>query len=142
VIVDTSVLLAALVPDQRNHGACARTLAQGDSLVVSPLVLAEVDYFAERIAGVDAELSILAELASGPYEIASFDRVDLIRAQALVERYRDLRLGLTDASLIVLAHRYGTNEIATLDERHFRVVQSLTGRPFTLLPTDEVSTQP
>ncbi len=117
-------------------------MAQGDSLVVSPLVLAEVDYFAERIAGVDAELSILAELASGPYEIASFDRVDLIRAQALVERYRDLRLGLTDASLIVLAHRYGTNEIATLDERHFRVVQSLTGRPFTLLPTDEVSTQP
>ncbi len=141
MIVDTSVLLAALIRGQRMHTACQALLSSDRPLVISPLVLAEIDYLAARIAGVDAELGVLAELASGPYELASFNRVDLIRAQALVERYRDLRLGLTDASLIVLAHRYGTNDIATLDERHFRVVQSLTGRPFTLLPADQATTQ-
>lgn len=111
-------------------------LDAGGPRVVSPLVIAEVDYLALRIAGAHAEQSILTELASDSYEIASFDRVDLSRALGLVQRYQDLRLGLTDASLVVLAHRYNTRDIATLDERHFRVVPSLTGRPFTILPAD------
>ncbi|WP_419853573.1 type II toxin-antitoxin system VapC family toxin [Candidatus Poriferisodalis sp.] len=136
MIVDTSVLLAALVPDQQLHASCRALLSAARSMVVSPLVLAEIDYFAARIAGVDAELAILDELGSGMFELAPFERVDLIRARAVIERYRDLRLGLTDASLVVLAHRHGTHEIATLDERHFRVVRSLTGQAFTLLPAD------
>lgn len=136
MIVDTSVLLAAFISGQRMNSACREVLSIDRPRVVSPLVLAETDYFAQRIAGVDAELAILAELASGPYEIASFDRVDLRRAHGVAARYRNLGLGLTDASLVVLAHRYDTHDLATLDERHFRVVQSLTGRPFTILPAD------
>ena len=137
MIVDTSVLLASFIGGQRMHAACRKVLTTKRPLVISPLVLAETDHLARRIAGVDAELSILSELASDSYEIAAFDRVDLTRAFGLVQRYQDLRLGLTDASLVVLAHRYDTNDIATLDERHFRVVQSLTGRPFTILPADQ-----
>ncbi len=46
-------------------------------------------------------------------------------------------IGLTDASLLVLAARLETTRIATLDERHFRVVLALTGEAaFTLLPAD------
>ena len=136
MIVDTSVLLAAFVPDQRMHEACARVLADGRPLLISPFVLAELDYLTARIAGVDAELSVLEELSSGAYEIAGFDAVDLVRAHAVIERYRDLPLGLTDASLVVLAAKNGEDAIATLDERHFRVVQSLSGKPFRLLPAD------
>jgi len=36
----------------------------------------------------------------------------------------------------VLADRYGTGIIGTLDERHLRVVQSLGGRPLRLVPAD------
>ena len=136
MIVDTSVLLAAFVPDQRKHKACARTLAEADSLVISPYVLAELDYLTARIAGVDAELVLLEEISSGAYELATFDAVDLVRARALIERYRDLPLGLADASLVVLADKHNEDAIATLDERHFRVVQSLRGRPFRILPAD------
>ena len=118
------------------HDACARALVANRPLVVSPLVLAELDYLTTRIAGVDAELSLLAELVSGAYELASFGVDDLIRARAVVERYRDLQLGLTDASLVVLADRYGIDTIGTLDQRHFRVVQSLSGRPWRILPAD------
>ena len=136
MIVDTSVLLAAFVADQRMHEACAEVLAQGRPLVVSPLVLAELDYLTAQIAGVDAELALLAELSSGAYELAPFGIDDLRRAREIVERYRDLPLGLTDASLIVLADRYDIDTIATLDERHFRVVRSLSGRPLRILPAD------
>jgi len=39
-------------------------------------------------------------------------------------------------TLIVLAHRYGTRTLATLDERCFRAVTPLQGGAFTLLPID------
>lgn len=136
MIVDTSFLLAAFVPDQRMHEACARALVSNRPLVVSPLVLAELDYLTARIAGVDAELAVLGELCSGAYELAPFGLDDLERAGALVERYQDLPLGLTDASLVVLADRFGTDTIGTLDERRFRIVRSLAGRPLRLLPAD------
>ncbi len=32
--------------------------------------------------------------------------------------------------------RYGTDIIGTLDEHHFRVVQSLSGRPLRIVPAD------
>lgn len=136
MIVDTSVLLAAFVPDQQMHEPCARVLADGRPLVISPFVLGELDYLTARIAGVDAELAVLEELSSGAYEIAGFDAVDLVRAHAVIERYRDLPLGLADASLVVLADKHNDDEIATLDERHFRVVQSLRAKPFRILPAD------
>ncbi|MYB04570.1 MAG: PIN domain-containing protein [Acidimicrobiaceae bacterium] len=136
MIVDTSLLLAAFVPDQRMHAECAQVLRTVRPLVLSPLVLAELDYLTARIAGVSAELTLLAELSSGAYELASFGLDDMARARTVVERYQDLPLGLTDASLVVLADRYGTDTIGTLDERHFRVVRSLSGRPLRILPAD------
>ena len=136
MIVDTSLLLAAFVPDHRMHAECAQVLRTVRPLVLSPLVLAELDYLTARIAGVDAELALLAELSSGAYELASFGLDDLTRARSVVERYQDLPLGLTDASLVVLADRYDTDTIGTLDERHFRVVRSLSGRPLRILPAD------
>jgi uncharacterized protein len=52
-------------------------------------------------------------------------------------RHQPLGLGLTDASLLVLAARLKTTRIATLDERHFRIVKPLTGQAaFVLLPAD------
>lgn len=44
---------------------------------------------------------------------------------------------MTDASLIALAARIETTQIATFDERHFRAMTPLHGgRHFTLLPKD------
>jgi predicted nucleic acid-binding protein len=46
-------------------------------------------------------------------------------------------LGLTDASIVVLADRYGAKDILTLDERHFRAIRASDRRLFRLLPADE-----
>ncbi len=57
-------------------------------------------------------------------------------AERLIARHADLDIGLADASLVVLAHRYAIREILTLDERHFRVLRAANGRPFRILPAD------
>jgi predicted nucleic acid-binding protein len=54
----------------------------------------------------------------------------------LEARYEDLDLGLADCALIVLADRYRTDRILTFDERHFKAVTQLSGKPFTVLPAD------
>lgn len=51
---------------------------------------------------------------------------------ALAAQYEDLPLGATDASILALAERLDDPVIATLDRRHFLVVQGLTS--LTLLP--------
>lgn len=52
----------------------------------------------------------------------------------LVRGYDDLPLGTTDASVIALAERLAIGEIATLDQRHFRVVRPSHVEALTLFP--------
>jgi predicted nucleic acid-binding protein len=54
--------------------------------------------------------------------------------QRSFERHRDLGVGLAPASIVVLAGRYGTDRVLTLDERRFRALRTPDGRPFVLLP--------
>jgi len=74
--------------------------------------------------------------SSRVYTLAEFDRFDVGRAATLVERYRQMDIGIADASLIVLAAKYRTTRLLTLDERHFRAIRPLHATAFTLLPTD------
>jgi predicted nucleic acid-binding protein len=102
--------------------------------VLSPFVLAELDHLVGRLAGVDAQLALLDEVARGAYELATFTAHEVGRARGLAARYRDLRIGLADASVLVLARRLGDADVLTLDERHFRVLAA--EYPVRLLPAD------
>jgi len=50
------------------------------------------------------------------------------------EIYIDLPLGIVDAAMIAIAERLQLTEIATLDHRHFTVVQPRHTATFALLP--------
>ncbi len=52
----------------------------------------------------------------------------------ILGRYRDLGIGLADASIVVLAERYGVLEVLTLDHRHFQALRGPGGRRFRLRP--------
>lgn len=135
MIVDTSALLAYFDRDEPDHPAVTRILEEtGEPLVVSPYVVAEVDYLVASRLGTDAELAVLRELASGAWELASLGLEDLRAASALIERYADQRIGIADASNVVLAERYQTRLIVTLDRRHLSVVRTLAGGTFSILP--------
>ena len=137
ILLDTSGLFAALVRNQRAHEAARAALeAVGPPYLLSPFVLAELDYFFAREAGVGPELSFLGEVVSGAYDLVPFLGDDVAAAAGVIDRYRDLRIGLADASIVVLAGRFQTERVLTLDERHFRALRTPGGKPFTVLPAD------
>lgn len=135
LICDTSGLLAYFDASDAHHARVAATIAVDPGpFVVSPYVLAELDYLVATRRGVAAEVGVLAELAGGAWDLPGLDAADLRQAQAVIHRYQDQGIGLADASLAVLAARYRTERLLTLDHRHFRVVRTLAGKPFKLLP--------
>lgn len=135
VVADTSALIAFYSESGAHHDDVSEWLEARDELmVVSPFVVAELDYLVASRLGVGAELAVLAELASGAYEIAAMSAADIALAAEVTARYRDLGIGITDASLIVLAARYSTDTILTLDHRHFGAMRSLTGEPIRIAP--------
>ncbi|NNC91675.1 MAG: PIN domain-containing protein [Acidimicrobiia bacterium] len=136
MILDTSSLVAAFDPDQLDHDACAEVLRRAHTLVLSPFVLAELDYFIRRDRSIEDELQLLAQVSSGALPLAEFSADDIGTARAVVDHYADLDVGLADASLVVLAHRYNTHDMFTLDLRHFRTMVALDGEPFRILPAD------
>jgi len=135
LIVDTSALLALFDASEPDHAAVTAALAgTTEPLVVSPYVVAEVDYLVATRHGVEAELAVLRELSGGAWDLATFGPDDLRAAAEIVDRYADQSIGAADASNVVLAERYGTRDIATLDRRHFDVLRPLTGGRFTIRP--------
>lgn len=139
IVVDTSGILAAKDESHPDHQSVATTLlGSADDLVVSPFVVAECDYMLATRLGAAAAREFLGEVADGAYQLAEFDAGDVAAANGVIDRYADVRIGIADASMVVLAARYQTTTILTFDERHFRPVAPLWGAPaFTLLPADE-----
>jgi uncharacterized protein len=135
IVADTSGLLALFNAREPKHEAVRQLVEmEEEPLAVSPFVVAELDYLAATRLGIDAELDILGELGGGAYELAAIDAGGLSACAAVVERYKDQDIGVADASLVVLAARYRTSSILTLDHRHFDVLRTLDGGRFTLLP--------
>lgn len=136
ILLDTSGLLAALDSAQRSHAAAAASLTSAaPPLLLSPFVLAELDYLIAERVGQSARVSLIAEVERGAYRLAQFGDADVREALAVIRRYADLRVSLADASIVVLANRHGTRDVLTLDDRHFRVLNA-AGKPFRLLPAD------
>jgi predicted nucleic acid-binding protein len=137
LIVDAGALYAQADAEEPRHEAVARVLvAEREALVTTELAIAEADYLILTRLGVGVELAFLEDLAMGTYIVECLTRDELRTAREIGERYRDLRLGLAAASLVVLTHRYGTRRILTFDERAFRSVAPLQGGSFTVLPAD------
>ncbi|MGZ4206754.1 MAG: type II toxin-antitoxin system toxin ribonuclease C26 [Actinomycetota bacterium] len=135
IVADTSGLLALFNQTEPAHAAVSRIVAEaGEPLIVSPYVVAELDYLVATQVGVDAELAMLGELTGGAYELATLDAAALARAADVIERYRDQAIGVADASIVVLADRFRTREVLTIDHRHFDVLRPLSGGRFKLLP--------
>jgi predicted nucleic acid-binding protein len=135
IVADTSGLLALYNRAEPAHESVASIVASStEVLVVSPYVTAELDYLAATRLGVDAELTIMRELAGGAYEHPHLGADDLTSCTEVIDRYRDQGIGVTDASLVVLAHRFGTRRILTLDRRHFHILRPTDGERFELLP--------
>lgn len=135
LLLDTSGLLAAIDASQVRHLECAAVIAgRPGPFLLSPFVLAELDYLLGTRVGAAAQQALLTEVAQGAYRLEPFDAADVGVAQGVIAKYADQQIGLADASLVVLAARHRVRDILTLDHRHFTVIRPLTGRAFRLWP--------
>jgi predicted nucleic acid-binding protein len=137
ILVDTSGLLAAIDAGERNHAAAAAALtAAAGPMLLSPFVLAELDYLVRRHVSDAAARTLLDQVGSGALRLEPMDASDIVRTTRVLDRYDGMGIGLADASIVVLAERHGVTDVLTLDERHFRALRGPGGRPFRLLPAD------
>ncbi|HWB71747.1 MAG TPA: PIN domain-containing protein [Egibacteraceae bacterium] len=137
ILLDTSGLFAALDTNAAEHQACRGVIEAADGpLLLSPFALAELDYLVTRRLGEHAAARLREDVAWGAYRLEPMTAADVGHAQRITQRYPRLGVGLTDASIVVLAERHDTRDLLTLDQRHFRVLRGADGRPFRLLPAD------
>lgn len=137
ILADTSAVLQLASTTAQRHGDVVRAVAGLDGpFLLSPFVLAELDYMLGSRHGQAQQLALLREVADGAYELAEFGRAEVEAAATVMTKYEDLRVGLADASLVVLAEKHATIDVLTFDHRHFRAMRGPAGRPFRLLPDD------
>ena len=137
ILVDTSAALQLASSTGSRHEDVVRVVEQLDGpFLLSPFVLAELDYMLIERHGQERLLALLGQVVEGAYELAEFGRGDVEAARGVMGRYADLRVGLADASIVVLAERHATTDLLSFDQRHFRAMSGPGGRPFRLLPDD------
>jgi uncharacterized protein len=121
-IVDSGPLVAAANTADPAHRACLAALqAPGFHLVIPALCVAEAAFLIQQRRGALIEARFLRGLES--FDVQAPVAGDWLRIAELVEQYADFPLGGTDAAVVAMAERIGTETLITLDHRHFRAVR-------------------
>jgi predicted nucleic acid-binding protein len=135
IVADTGAIVALLDRSDRHHRDMLAMYDEDPTAWVLPwAILPEVDYLIGTHLGAEAESLFLEDLAERRFEVEWGRDDDLVRAAALSAQYRDLRLGLVDATVIAVAERVRARAIATLDLPDFGAV-AIQGSP-ALWPRD------
>jgi predicted nucleic acid-binding protein len=134
MITDTGVVYASMDRSDPSHAACVELLQRtGDPLLVPTPVLVELDWLGDA-RGVPVLDATLESVENGSIVVTDLTPADYVRIRELCRQYRDLGLGMVDASVVAVAERLEQDTIATLDHRHFSVVRPLHVDAFTLVP--------
>jgi uncharacterized protein len=135
LVLDTSVLLAALDADEKTHVAC-RTLLEdsGEPLVIPSPVMPEIGHWADQRLGIDVMITLLGDVRRGAYLVEEPTFADLARVETILDRYRDLRVGYVDAVVLAVVERLEEPKLATLDHRHFTAMRPRHVEALELLP--------
>ncbi|KDR62780.1 PIN domain-containing protein [Streptomyces albidoflavus] len=141
VVADTSGLLAALDSSHPDHRGAGEALIAAGLLVMSPLLLAELDHVATRELGRDAATGAVDDIRRwvrlSRVVLPEITETHLAVAQSVRARYSSLDLDLADAVNVALAAEYDTDAILTLDRRDFRAIRPVgRHKSFRLLPDD------
>ena len=138
IVLDTGGILALLDRNDRHHAAVRLLFERENGRWILPwAILPEVDYLPNRNLGPEVAHAFAEAVRDGQFRVDANVARDLPRAVALLDRYRDLRIGLVDAVVMAQAERHRADAIVTLDARHFRAVRLNLPKPPRLLPLDE-----
>jgi predicted nucleic acid-binding protein len=137
LIADSGAIYAIYDADDAHHKAVCEVIDQENTTIIIPdVILVEIDYLLREFLSIDAELDFMNDLIGGSYKLEPLKMNDYKRCQALIEKYRNLDLGLADSAVIAVAERLKIYRILTVDERDFRVVRPKGKKSFLILPAD------
>jgi uncharacterized protein len=141
VVADTSGIIAASDRGAPESAACRAALQESGTVIISPLVLTEVDHLAKARFGSQARSAIidfiLAQVRQTRFQIPETGLDILDTSRLIQQQYASLDLDLADAVNVTLAARYRTDAVLILDRRDFRAIRPLTPHKwFRLLPDD------
>lgn len=135
LVLDTGPLYAAL--DRRDdHHQSVRTLLQAtrERLVIPAPVLVEVDYLLTQRKRPSGMIHLLDDINAGAYSIEELGYDDHKRIAYILERYADANVGFVDAAVLAIVERLNEPKLATLDHRHFGLLQPRHVEALELLP--------
>jgi predicted nucleic acid-binding protein len=133
LILDTSVVFAALDRDDAFH-AQARALLESsmEMLVVPSPTLPEIDYLLRQRVGPGAAVAFVDDIVAGAFMVEDLAFEDYPRIRERMDRYAEV--GFVDAAILTIAERMGEPKVATLDHRHFAMMRPRHVDALELLP--------
>jgi len=135
LIVDTAPIVAAADTSDPAYQRCRLLLeSHPGPLVTTALVIAEAGWLIRRQLDLRAEALLYQTIAEGPLTVETLTPDDWARIAELIDTYTDVGLDAADASIIAIAERLNQTQIATLDERDFRIIRPNHTDVFELLP--------
>jgi uncharacterized protein len=137
LICDTGAIYAMYDADDAEHARVRAAVETEPGPLLLPVILmAEIDYLLTRRLGIDAALDFLESVQRGAFALVMPSTEDLVRCREVMVQYRDLSVGIADASVVATAERLRIQWLLTLDERHFRAMKPRVFTHFILLPAD------
>ncbi|MGZ4129048.1 MAG: type II toxin-antitoxin system VapC family toxin [Actinomycetota bacterium] len=127
VVADTGPIVAAANQRDEAHQLAAELVTElGRDLVVPDTVVVEVDHLLRSRVNAPAARLFLSALVDGEHRVGYLTPELLRRAAELDERFADVDLGITDASVMAYAERHRL-PILTFDFQHFRATKPARG---------------
>ena len=134
LLIDTGPLVAYLDRGDPEHDRITESL--GDftgTLCTTSAVITEAMHLLKDDKSGPRRLAEFVQ-AAGVHVFESTQPQQLLSAVTLIEKYSDAPMDFADATLVLLSDEVGTNQIATLDRRGFRIFRTRKGKAFEITP--------
>jgi len=133
MLFDTGALVALVDRSDRNHGRCREFFESfhGRLLSTEPIVTEATYLFSSSLS---AQKSCISFFTRGGAVLIPQSQRSLSRAADLMEKYQNIPMDFTDATLVVLGEEAQIHEVFTLDRRGFEIYRLNGRKPFTIWP--------
>ncbi|MEO0377227.1 MAG: PIN domain-containing protein [Cyanobacteria bacterium P01_A01_bin.17] len=134
MLCDTSPLIALINKRDRNHHRCVEALSTLEKPLLTTLpCFTEAIYLLGERDGWRGQATLWQFRQRGVLLIYPLNDLQLNRASALMEQYRNVPMDLGDASLVVAAETLKQNRIFTLD-KDFYIYRLPENQAFEVIP--------
>jgi uncharacterized protein len=133
VLVDTGPLVATANERDPYHAVCVAEASKlrGPFYTCWPVITEAAYLLKDRPANVQ---TLLGWVRMSKFRLLSLEADDMESVAEILARYADQQFDFADAALMHLAERESMETVFTIDQRHFSVYRTSTGRSLTIRP--------